>query len=90
MQSQKREDAMKKELNFFDKKENVQKFLRVFFASLGVLLIVDLFIHKHPHFPWEGAPEFYAVYGFVSCVALIFIAKLLRLIVRRDEDYYDK
>ena len=81
---------MKKELNFFDKKENVQKFLRVFFASLAVLLVVDFFIHKHPHFPWEVAPEFSAVYGFVSCVALIFIAKLLRLIVRRDEDYYDK
>ena len=81
---------MKKELKFFDKKENVQKFLKVFFASLVVLLIVDFFIHKHPHFSWEGAPEFYAVYGFVSCVALIFIAKLLRLIVRRDEDYYDK
>lgn len=81
---------MKKGLTFFDKKENVQKFLRVFFASLAVLLVVDFFIHKHPHFPWEGAPEFYAVYGFVSCVALIFIAKLLRLIVRRDEDYYDK
>jgi hypothetical protein len=81
---------MKKELSFFDKKENVQRFLKVFFASLVVLLIVDFFIPKHPHFPWEGAPEFYAVYGFVSCVALIFIAKVLRFIVRRDEDYYDK
>jgi len=81
---------MKIELNFFDKKENAQKFLRAFFASLVVLLIIDFLIHKHPHFRWEGAPEFYAVYGFVSCVALIFIAKLLRLIVRRDEDYYDK
>jgi len=81
---------MEKELTLFDKKENVRKFLRVFFASLGLLLIVDFFITKHPHFPWEGAPEFYAVYGFVSCVALIFIAKLLRLLVRRDEDYYDK
>jgi purine-cytosine permease-like protein len=81
---------MKKELNFFDKKENVQKFLRTFFVLLIVLLIIDFLIHKHPHFGWEGAPEFYAVYGFVSCVALIFIAKLLRLIVRRDEDYYDR
>ena len=81
---------MKKELDFFDKKENVKKFLRVFFAALAVLLIVDFLIHKQPHFRWENAPDFYAVYGFVSCVALIFIAKLLRLFVRRDEDYYDK
>jgi len=33
--------------------------------------------------------EFFAVYGFVSCVALIFIAKILRKIVKRKENYYD-
>ena len=32
-------------------------------------------------FPWEEAPEFFAVYGFVSCVLLIFIAKVLRLFI---------
>ena len=80
---------MKKELHFFDKPKNVQRFLKVFFGSLVVLVVIDFFIDKHPHFPWEGAPAFYAVYGFVSCVALIFIAKILRKIVRRDEDYYD-
>ncbi len=81
---------MKKELKIFDNPKNVKRFLYVFYASLVVLLVIDLFIPKHPHFPWEGAPGFFAAYGFVSCVALIFIAKLLRRIVRRDEDYYDK
>ena len=81
---------MKKELKVFDNPKNVQKFLYVFYASLVVLLIIDLLIPKHSHFPWEDAPEFFAVYGFVSCVSLIFIAKLLRKIVRRNEDYYDK
>ena len=74
----------------FDKPRNVNRLLGCFFVSLVILLIVEIWTHKHPHFPWEGAPEFYAVYGFVSCVALIFIAKVLRFIVRRDEDYYDK
>ncbi|UCF84042.1 MAG: hypothetical protein JSV50_23285 [Desulfobacteraceae bacterium] len=80
---------MKKELKIFDKHKNVQRLLYIFYSSLLVLLIIDFFIHKHGEFPWEAAPEFYAVYGFVSCVSLIFIAKLLRKIVRRKENYYD-
>jgi hypothetical protein len=81
--------SMKKELKIFDKPENVKKFLGLFYASLVVLLIVDFFVHKHAEFPWEGATDFFAVYGFISCVALIFIAKVLRLFVKRDEEYYD-
>ncbi len=54
-----------------------------------MLLIVDIFIHKHAEFPWEGALDFFAVYGFVSCVLLIFIAKALRIFIKKDEDYYD-
>lgn len=80
---------MKKELKIFDKPQNVKRFLRGFYVSLIVLLIVDLFIHKHADFPWEAAPNFFAVYGFVSCVLLIFIAKVLRLFIKKDEDYYD-
>lgn len=80
---------MKKEFKIFDKHKNVQRLLYIFYSSLMILLIIDFFIHKHGEFPWETAPEFYAVYGFVSCVGLIFIAKLLRKIVRRKENYYD-
>jgi hypothetical protein len=80
---------MKKELKIFDRPENVKRFLGFFYVSLVVLLIVDFFIHKHADFQWEGAPDFFAVYGFVSCVGLIFIAKVLRIFIKRDEHYYD-
>ena len=80
---------MKKEFKIFDKPRNVKRFLVIFYISLAVLLIVDFFIHKHAEFSWEGVPEFFAVYGFGSCVLLIFIAKLLRLFIKRDENYYD-
>ena len=79
---------MKKELTLFDKPKNVNRFLYLFYASLVALLLIDPFIHKHGTFGWEDVPGFFAAYGFVSCVALIFIAKLLRLWVRRDENYY--
>ncbi|MFC1859321.1 hypothetical protein ACFL9U_15025 [Thermodesulfobacteriota bacterium] len=80
---------MKKELRLFDNKKNVKRLLGVFYASLVVLLVVDFFIHKHAGFPWEESPNFFAVYGFASCVVLIFIAKALRLFIKRDESYYE-
>ena len=78
-----------RELKLFDKHKNVTRLLVGFYLSLFALLIADFFIHKHGEFPWEGSPEFFAVYGFVSCVTLIFIAKVLRLFIKRDENYYD-
>ena len=74
----------------FDKPRNVSRLLKCFFSSLVVLLIIEFFIHKHPHFPWEGWLEFYAVYGFVACVVLVVAAKyILRPLMKRREDYYD-
>ncbi|MFP4476086.1 MAG: hypothetical protein ACLFOY_11065 [Desulfatibacillaceae bacterium] len=80
---------MEHKTGWFDKPKNVKIFLRVFFASLVVLLLVDFFIEKHPEFAWEYAPSFYAAYGFVSCVVLVLAAKVLRWFIKRDEDYYD-
>jgi len=80
---------LKKELTFLDSQKNRNRVRFYFYISLVVLLIADFFIHKHGHFPWETRPEFFAVYGFIACVSLIFIAKILRFIVKRKEDYYD-
>ena len=80
---------MKKGLKVFDKPKNVKRFLGLFYASLAVLLVIDFFIPKHEIFLWEGAPDFFAAYGFFSCVLLIFIAKVLRILIKRDENYYD-
>lgn len=74
---------------FLDSPGNRAKLRRYFYLSLVVLLGLDFLVHKHGHFSWENAPFFYAVYGFVACVSLIFVAKLLRFMVKRKEDYYE-
>jgi purine-cytosine permease-like protein len=75
---------------FFDKFDNVIKMLRVFWGLLFILLVLDLFISKHPIFPWEEWPEFYAVFGFVAYTIIVLIGKhILRPIVKREENYYD-
>ena len=80
---------MKRELTLFDKPRNVKRFLLVFYICLIVLLLIDPFIDKHGEFDWENMPAFFAAYGFVSCVLLIFIAKIMRFWIKRDENYYD-
>ena len=79
----------KKELTFLDIPKNRQRVIWFFYLILVILLAIDLFIHRHGDFPWEETPEFFAVFGFVACVVLVFIAKALRLLVERKEDYYD-
>lgn len=81
---------MKKPVN---SKAFAYRFRTGFYILLGLLLAVDLvsffLAERKAHFTWEGAPFFNAAYGFVACVALIFIAKGLRWLVRRKEGYYD-
>ncbi|MFH1479668.1 MAG: hypothetical protein ABIG67_00235 [Pseudomonadota bacterium] len=74
----------------FDEPNNVKILMRCFYTSLLILLIIELFVSKHPHFHWEEWPEFYAVFGFVACVVLVVAAKyILRPLMKRREDYYD-
>ena len=80
---------MKKELTIFDKPENVRRLRAGFFVALVLVLIAEAFVDMHGEFHVEHFFGFYAVYGFISYVALIFVAKLLRKLIMRREDYYD-
>ena len=74
---------------FFDDPGNVKKVLRVFYAVCAALLLADFVVHRHVVHEWEGLWGFYAGYGFVACVLLVLIAKEMRKLLMRREDYYD-
>ncbi len=74
---------------YFDKPENVNFVLRIFYAICFLLVIADIFVHRHVIHSWEDIFGFYAIYGFVACVALVRIATQMRKIIMRDEDYYN-
>ena len=76
--------------HFFDKPENLKKFLRGFYLICAILLAVDFVFHRHAVHDWEHMWGFYAVYGFVACVTLVEIAKVLRMLLMRGPDYYEK
>ena len=73
----------------FDNPRNVKRLLWGFYAVCAVLFLVDFVHHRHVVHAWEGLFGFYALYGFVACVVLVLIAKEMRKLVMRDEDYYD-
>ena len=75
--------------HIWDKPENVRRLLRIFYAACALLVGLDFVIHRHVEHPWEVVPAFYAIYGFVACVLLVLIAKQMRKVLMREENYYD-
>lgn len=75
--------------HLFDKPQNVNRLLSGFYIVCAVLLLLDFILHRHIAHSWENLPGFYAIYGFVACVLLVLIAREMRKLLMRKEDYYD-
>ncbi|MBC8158509.1 MAG: hypothetical protein H8E94_04170 [Alphaproteobacteria bacterium] len=73
----------------FDNPRNVRLLINALYVVCAVLFGLDFIVHRHIEVSWEGWYGFYAIYGFVGCVALVLLAKEMRKIVMRREDYYD-
>ena len=74
---------------WLDSKSNVDRLVYGFYVVCAVIFAIDVFVPKHGPFSIEHLFGFYGWYGFVSCVALVLMAKVLRRMVMRGEDYYD-
>jgi hypothetical protein len=75
---------------WLDVPTNVDRLVRGFYAVCALLLLIDLLVPKHGAFAIEHAFGFYAFFGFVACVTLVLVAKQLRRILMRPENYYDR
>ena len=73
---------------WLDDPSNVTKIAWTLAAVCVGLLFADVLYEKHGVFPIEHVFGFYALFGFVAYVGLIFLAKRLRVILMRPEDYY--
>lgn len=77
--------------SWFERPRNINLLIALLCIVCAGLVLADLFYENpHPHFPIESSFGFQAWFGFVAFVAVVFLGRLLRLIVRRDEDYYDR
>ena len=63
-------------------------FWALFLASLVLEFTVLAGVGHHW---WNSIPAFYGIFGFVCCVAIIFVAKFVGThFLNRDLDYYDR
>jgi hypothetical protein len=75
---------------WLDKRRNVDRLVHAFYVICAFLIVVDVFVPKHGPFAIEHVFGFYGLFGFLACVALVLIAKQLRRILIRPENYYDR
>ena len=75
---------------WLDRKENVTKVYWAVWIVCGLLLLIDPLIHKHEAFEFAEWFGFFGFFGFVACVGLVLTAKLLRRVLKRPEDYYER
>ncbi len=76
--------------HLFDNPRNVRWLVRGLMIACVVLFGLDLVIHRHLEHPWEAVFGFYGLYGFVACVLLVLLAKEMRKLIMRPEDYYER
>ncbi len=82
---------MKNEKRYWlDESRNVDKIFWGLCILCVLLVAADLFYHKHAEFSWEDWFGFYGFYGFVSCIGLVLLAKQIRKLLMRKENYYDR
>jgi len=80
----------KNEFDYFDKPENIKRLWIMLYAVCGLTVIPDFFTHRHAYFGIDAFFGFYAILGFVSCSVLILFSKLVGLVLKVKESYYDK
>lgn len=81
---------MEEKRHLFDDPRNVKRLLYLLYAACAGLFLADFLVHRHVDHPWERLFGFYGIYGFLACVVLVLIAKELRKVLMRSEDYYDR
>ncbi|PCH96551.1 MAG: hypothetical protein COB84_04765 [Rhodobacteraceae bacterium] len=75
-------------LLWVDKPGSDKKIFWFLVAICVVVFALDWTYEKHSYFEVEHVKGFYALYGFVAFTGLIFVAKALRVLIKRPEDYY--
>ncbi|GLR71985.1 hypothetical protein [Agaribacter marinus] len=84
----KAQESTTEKVSFFDNPKNIKIMMIVFYVLCALLVLLDFVVHRHIYLDFEKIPTFYALYGFVACVVLVVLAKLMRKVVMRDENYY--
>ncbi|MGB7325028.1 MAG: hypothetical protein WBD31_09160 [Rubripirellula sp.] len=79
------------EPTWFERPANINRMIGALVVACVGLVLADLFYENpHPHFDLETSFGFQAWFGFVAFVVVVFLGRLLRLLIGKPEDYYER
>jgi hypothetical protein len=81
---------MEKREHWLDEPRNVDRVFHTLCGLCALVVAADLLYDKKTYFWFEAWIGFHAAFGFVACVGLVLVAKQLRRLLLRSEDYYDR
>lgn len=71
------------------RESTIRRLWWVMYGVLALTVLVQLLVPLKGKFTIDGWLAFPAVYGFVTCVAMVLFAKLLGVWLKRKDTYYD-
>jgi uncharacterized membrane protein len=77
------------QLHWLVRPATIRKLWFGFSAVLALVVLAQTVIYIKGYFGVDGLFGFGAVYGFVSCLLMVLVAKLLGVVLKRPQEYYD-
>lgn len=77
-----------KKLLWVDTSRGVNRLIIGLIVLSIFLFAMDFIWHRHVKVPGEELYGFHAIAGFVSFTVIVLLARLLRVIIKRDESFY--
>ena len=82
-------EPAKSPAHWLDEPCNVKRLWRGFLLLLALTVVAEFVVTLDPHFEIEALPGFNAAYGFLTCAAMILVAKALGFLIKRPDTYYE-
>ncbi|MCF2949194.1 hypothetical protein L0668_13825 [Paraglaciecola aquimarina] len=79
-----------KQLHWLVRPSTIRKLWIGFSIVLALTVLAQTVIYVKGYFGFDAWFGFGAVYGFTSCLIMVLIAKLLGLVLKRPENYYNE
>ena len=76
--------------HWLDDPRHVKLLWRLFLVVLAVVVLVEPFVRLHPHFAIERVFGFHAWFGLLACAAMILVAKVLGMLLKRPDTYCEE
>lgn len=78
-----------RQLHWLVRPLTIRKLWIGFSVVLVIVVMAQTVIYIKGYFDFDGWFGFGAAYGFGSCLLMVLVAKLLGVVLKRSENYYD-